>query len=312
MKCRHRLRERGWVDALGHNVAGRPAAAQRCCQLDVCGGRPVEGGHGGGHADGDPGHARDEPQAGGGLGGEAGDAADAAEGRGGSRDIGRLREAERDEAEAADEAGDGVPIVLVKLGRVSGALEHVKHLLSDKEASRDVHSRDCGGCEPQRLGECGGCQPAAHGVHSAHGSHARHGVGHGHQRGVERVRHAPHNLVPDDARQRKGGEHVGESCRGRDDAHAQNSCRAVPNLLGRGHVHLFIVLVSEHNFRLGGGLGLGRRRRGRRPGPLELALVEHSHAAHGNVVWVQREDALLLCGDGACREDPLALVVGVQ
>mmetsp|Transcript_27536 Transcript_27536/g.90285 ORF Transcript_27536/g.90285 Transcript_27536/m.90285 type:complete len:538 (-) Transcript_27536:344-1957(-) len=145
------LRQRGRVDPLRDLVPREAAPAERGGELDVGRRGPRERADGRCDADRDARHAGDEAHAGGGLRGEAGDPADAAERRRGGGDGGGLREAEVDEAEAADEAGRRVGVQLVELGRVGRPLEHVEHLLGDEEAAGDVDGGDGGGGEAERL-----------------------------------------------------------------------------------------------------------------------------------------------------------------
>mmetsp|Transcript_21690 Transcript_21690/g.63392 ORF Transcript_21690/g.63392 Transcript_21690/m.63392 type:complete len:536 (+) Transcript_21690:104-1711(+) len=145
------LRQRGRVDPLRDLVPREAAPAERGGELDVGRRGPRERADGRRDADRDARHAGDEAHAGGGLRGEAGDPADAAERRRGGGDGGGLREAEVDEAEAADEAGRRVGVQLVELGRVGRPLEHVEHLLGDEEAAGDVDGGDGGGGEAERL-----------------------------------------------------------------------------------------------------------------------------------------------------------------
>mmetsp|Transcript_46358 Transcript_46358/g.121648 ORF Transcript_46358/g.121648 Transcript_46358/m.121648 type:complete len:809 (+) Transcript_46358:937-3363(+) len=307
------LWERRRVDPLGDHVAEAAAAAEHGRELDVIGHRPVEGADRGGEAEEHTALAGDEAEARRLLRGEARDAADAAERR-------ARRDRRRHQLEAREGGGrvaggqrdGGHAVVLVKLWRVVGPLEHVEHLLGDEEAAGDVDRGDARRQRCQRLGRRRRHHAAAHNKHASDGRHARDGVRDGHQRRVERVRDAPDHLVPDDAREGKGGEHRRERRVGREHAHPERAHGRVARALGRRRVQSLVVVLRHDDDLFGGRLGRRRRRRGRRPRPCELALVHHHHTAHGDVLVVDGKLALGLRGRRARREEPLDLVVCVQ
>ena len=86
-------------------------------------------------------------------------------------------------------------------------LEHVEHSLGNNEATCDVDERQgnsgCGKGSRRRVRE----QSAAAKEHSSGGRHPRNSVGDGHERRMECWDHAPHRVIPTDARQGESGEH---------------------------------------------------------------------------------------------------------
>mmetsp|Transcript_37577 Transcript_37577/g.58695 ORF Transcript_37577/g.58695 Transcript_37577/m.58695 type:complete len:982 (-) Transcript_37577:453-3398(-) len=311
----HRLRQLRGPHALGDLVARGPAGAGQQRQLPV-GARVGRRHHAqcGGQPEGDAAHAQHVAHARGLLRAQAADAAHAAE-AGGHR-------GHRVHLGAAQPLGQRVPpderpggggVVVVVLWGVVRALEHVQHLLRHEKPAANVHRGHADGGGGQGLGAVAGQEAAAHGEHAAHGGHARDGVGHGHQRRVQRVRHTVHHLVADDVGQGEGAQHGAEGRGGGGRAQCQRARRAravqlralpVEGLVVHGNGRLLLLLELGHGHE--GGLLQGGRR------PHQLAPLHHQAPAHGLVVVVQLEHALLLGAEGPGGQHELGEVVGQQ
>merc|ERR1740138_1846625 len=107
--------------------------------------------------------------------------------------------------------GEWDPVELVVLWRVFRTLEEIKHLGGHNETTKNIHSRDTCGEGSECLCSCAWEKSTSHHIETSRSSHARNGVGHCHKRGVQCVGDPPDDLVTNDGRESKSGEHASEA-----------------------------------------------------------------------------------------------------